>query len=139
MIRIDVAPYDLEVPETEGGQLTRRQRRSGDGAAFEHLTGHGGGGRGSRQRAGPSDAHPGGGVQTPLLSVRIEVAWLEGNTEEWVTRNTFALDLRDSQEALEDLGRNRNRNAPSQGGDLGGESDLEPGDGQPDPEDTGDY
>ena len=82
-IRIEVEPYELELPESEGSP-----RNSGD-RLFEHL-------------AGPNPEAP-----SPLLSVRIEVAWQEGNYEDSVTRYTFSADLSKAKKALAGLRKRR--------------------------------
>ena len=121
-IRIDISPYNLEVPESKEGWFTPRQLRNSEGGGrFRHLSGGGGNGeskgggrrgKGGRSRGGGSGAG-GGGQQTPLLSIRVEVAWFEGNSQAFVTRDTFALDLRNAQERLSTLTSNATLNRQS--------------------------
>jgi prepilin-type N-terminal cleavage/methylation domain-containing protein len=73
-IRIDIEPYELELPapEAKPGAPTPVDPATGP---FKYL-------RGSQPDA-----------QSPILSIRIQVAWPEGHDEGSVTRYTFGTDL----------------------------------------------
>ena len=95
-IRIDVEPYELELPAPEAtpGDATGVGPATGP---FEHL-------RGSQPDA-----------QSPILSIRIQVAWPEGHDEGSVTRYTFGTDLAAAAASLSAL-----HNAPGPSDDRDG-------------------
>jgi prepilin-type N-terminal cleavage/methylation domain-containing protein len=100
-IRTNVQPYELELPEPETTRSSRRRDGKGGGPF---------------QRLGGNSAN----AESPLLSVKIEVLWFEGNGEDSVTRETFAVDLSQAAQALAGLAA---LNGESDGGSDGRDDD----------------
>lgn len=86
LIRIDVEPYELVLPEPTSAQRSA-VRGERPARTFQLLAG------------------PDPDARSPLLSIRIEVAWQEGNSEASVTRYTFAVDSSQAEAALGALGQ----------------------------------
>jgi prepilin-type N-terminal cleavage/methylation domain-containing protein len=104
----NVEPYDLQLPEPTNTPLNRR---SGEGSAAT------GGKPGSPfKRLGGSSPN----ADSPLLRVKIEVVWFEGNGEDSVTRETFVVDLSQAQQALSELASQAKANGVAGGGSSSG-------------------
>ena len=110
-----VEPYDLQLPEP----VNAKSKPGGGPAA-----------RGG-QPGSPFKRLGGGspGAESPLLRVTIEVIWFEGNSEDSVSRETFAVDLSQAQQALTELAARSGETGaagggPDSGADGGGLPDA---------------